>query len=604
MENKRFIYLQVIFILLLLTACSSDFLDKYPLDKLTEETAFITNENFKTYAWGLYEYFDGFPTDGGYTPACLAREFDSDNIIQARLGYESDYAYQKKVIPATSSKWDFSYIRRVNILLHNIDKSSMSDKDKEHWRSVGYFFRALRYFDLVKDYGDVPWIDKVLSDNDTILFSQRTPRAIVTSNMLSDLKYAEQHIKSNGDGANTINKNVVRALISRFGLFEGTWRKYHGLPGGDVYLQACVEASIPLLEDFPSIMSSYDDVYNSEELVGQPGIILARQYATSQATHSITRVIRSSSWYADVTKDAVDSYLCTDGRPISTSAVYEGDRDVYAQFRNRDRRLYFTVTPPYKVVITGPAGTSFTWDYTNSPKDREYIDLMARLSPATGKRLPVSNYVGYTVNMMPHFRNYPNGQGFLVTELGFYYWKYYNRHVDNMSLLSSTIDFPVFRIEEVMLNYAEASFELGTFNQSIADATINKLRIRANVGGMRISDINASFDLNRDPTVDPVLWEIRRERRVELLGDGFRFSDLKRWKKGEYFNKQPLGVWIKNSDFGNKIKIYGGGNEGYVEFFALPKGWLEKYYLEPLPTREIALNPKLSQNPGWEKDNR
>ena len=89
--------------------------------------------------------------------------------------------------------------------------------------------------------------------------------------------------------------------------------------------------------------------------MGQPGIILAKQYATDLVTHSITRVIRSSAWYADVTKDAVDSYLCTDGRPISTSKVYEGDKDIYAQFRNRDRRLYYTVTPPYKVKITGSA---------------------------------------------------------------------------------------------------------------------------------------------------------------------------------------------------------------------------------------------------------
>jgi len=601
MKRKKYIQILVATALLGFTACSESFLDKYPLDELTEETAFETNDNFKTYAWGLYEYMSGFPTDGGYTPACLAREFNSDNMIEARSGYESEYAYQKKVIPATSNSWNFSYIRRVNILLQNIDKSAMSETDKEHWRSVGYFFRALRYLDLVEGYGDVPWIDKVLTDSDTeLLYSQRTPRTEVTDKMLSDLLYAEQHIKQAGDGANTINTHVVRALISRFGLFEGTWRKYHGLSGGDAFLQASVAASTKLLASFPSIIGSYDNVYNSEELAGQPGIILARQYETSQATHSITRVIRSSAWYADVTKDAVDSYLCTDGRPVSTSKVYEGDKDVYSQFRNRDRRLYFTVIPPYKVKITGAAGTSFTWDYTTNTKDREYIDKMAALSPENGKRLPVSNFIGYTVNMMPHFRNFPNGQGFVVTQLGFYYWKYYNRHVDNMNLQSSTIDYPVFRIEEVMLNHAEATFELGAFNQSVADATINKLRVRAGIPAMQVSQIDAAFDLDRDPTVEPVLWEIRRERRVELLGDGFRFSDLKRWKKAIYLNKQPLGVWIKNSEFNNKMIINGGGTEGYVQYFAKPTGWLEKYYLEPIPTKEIALNPVLVQNPGWE----
>lgn len=601
MNFNKYIAILPIAAMLMSTGCSSDFLDKYPLDQQTEVTAFDTDDNFRTYAWGLYEYFDGFPTDGGYTPKNITREFNSDNMIEARSGYESDYAYQKKIIPATSDEWNFDYVRRVNVMLQNVDKSSMSDVDKDHWRSVGYFFRAVRYFDLIADFGDVPWIDRVLTDADTdILFSARTPRDVVAKHVLDDLLWAEEHIKES-DGTNTINVHVVRAMISRFGLFEGTWRKYHGLGDSETYLKACADASAKLIKDFPKIMDNYDDLYNSEELVGQPGIILAKQYETSQTTHSITRVIRSSAWYADLTKDAVDSYLCADGRPVSTSKVYEGDKDMYAQFRNRDRRLYYTVIPPYKVKITGPAGTSYTWDYEDDVKHREYIDLMENISTETAKRLPVSNFIGYQVNMMPHFRNFPDGQGFVVTQLGFYFWKYYNRHVDNMALRSSTVDYPIFGIEEVMLNYAEVKYELGQFDQSVADATINVLRKRAYIADMQVSEINASFDLDRDQSVDPVLWEIRRERRIELMGDGFRFRDLKRWKKAEYINKQPLGVWIRNNDFENKMLIHGGTDEGYVEYFAKPSGWLDKYYLEPIPTKETALNTNLKQNPGWSK---
>lgn len=583
-----------------LTGCE-DFLNKTPLDELTESTAFNTYDNFKTYSWKLYEYFDGFPTDGGYTPANISSEYNSDNMINAQSGGESAYAYQLKSVPSTSSSWNFSYIRNVNLMLQNIDKSSMDEDSKNHWRSVGYFFRALRYFDMMVAYGDVPWIDKVLTDTDTdILMGKRTPRDEVARHILEDLQYAEANIKPDGDGSNTINTDVVRALISRFGLYEGTWRKYHEIGGEEVYLRASADASAKLIESFPNLMESYDDVFNSEELVGQPGIILAKQYATSLVTHSITRVIRSSSWYADLTKDAVDSYLCTDGRPIKTSTVYEGDQNIYSQFRNRDRRLYFTVIPPYRVELTGPQATSFTWEYTDAPRDREYIDFMATLTPETGKRLPVSNYVGYNVHAVPHFRNYPNGQGFLVSQLGFYFWKYYNRQVDNMNLRTSTIDYPIFRMGEVLVNYAEAKYELNEFDQSVADASINKLRVRANLPGMVVSEITDAFDPDRDPTVPAVLWEIRRERRVELMGDGFRFRDLKRWKKGEYLNKQPLGMWVNNADYDNKLIIHGGSQEGYVEFFAEPLGWLDYYYLEPLPTQELALNPNLEQNPGWE----
>ncbi len=603
MNLKKYIVLPVIALTGWgMSGCSSDFLDKYPLDEQTEATAFKTSDNFKTYAWGLYEYFDGFPTDGGYTPANISSEYNTDNMIYANSGGESDYAYQLKKLPATSSSWSFTYIRRVNIMLQNIDGSSMSDVDKDHWRSVGYFFRALRYFDMMVAYGDVPWIDKVLSDTDTEeLYCERTPRDEVAKHILEDLQWAEEHIKEGGTGTNTINVHVVRALISRFGLFEGTWRKYHGLNDSETYLRACADASEKLMGAYPSIMPNYDDLYNSEELVGKAGVILAKQYETDMVTHSITRVIRSSAWYVDLTKDAVDSYLCSDGRPVSTSKVYEGDKDLNAQFRHRDRRLYWTVVPPYKVKLTGAAGTSFGWEHTGVASDREYIDFMEEIGgSATGKSLPVSNFVGYQVAGFPHFRNYPNGQGFLVTHLGFYFWKYYNRHVDNMALRSSTVDYLLFGIEEVMLNYAEAKFELGEFSQSVADATINKLRVRAVIPAMNVSEIDASFDLDRDRSVDPVLWEIRRERRIELMGDGFRFRDLKRWKKGEYVNKQPLGAWVKSSDYGGKLNILGGADEGYSILFAKPSGWLEKYYLEPIPTQEIALNPKLKQNPGWE----
>lgn len=114
-------------------------------------------------------------------------------MINAQTGGESDYAYQLKSVPSTSSSWNFSYIRNVNIMLQNIDKSSMNDTEKRHWRSVGYFFRALRYFDMIVAYGDVPWIDKVLSDTDLeALQAPRTPRAQVAQNMLEDLKYAEE----------------------------------------------------------------------------------------------------------------------------------------------------------------------------------------------------------------------------------------------------------------------------------------------------------------------------------------------------------------------------------------------------------------------------
>jgi len=488
-------------------------------------------------------------------------------------------------------------------MLDNISQSTMAPADQNHWRSVGYFFRALRYYDLLAAFGDVPWVEHALTDTSkSVLFAAATPRATVAANILSNLEYAEANIKPAGDGGTTINVNAVRALLSRFCLFEGTWEKYHGLPNANVYLQACVTYSAKLLPTFPTCMSSYDDLYNSEDLTGQAGIILFKQYAVNLTDHEYgPRVMGSTSWDMDVTKDAVESYLCTDGNPISTSTVYAGDKTMYNAFRNRDRRLYYTVLPPYKVTIGSPPST---WTYTSNPADAEYITLMNTLSPSKGKVLPMVQWsqtmqTGLVINMSPHFYSFNGGQPQAISQTGYFYWKGYNRTPLDVGNAFSTNDCPLMRIEEVWLNYAEAQFELGAFTQAIADQTINKLRPRAGLPNMVVANITAATDLNRDPTVDPVLWEIRRERRVELMGDGFRFNDLKRWDKGTYINKQQLGVWVNNSDFGNTLSISGGGASGYVQYFPVPVGWLDKYYLEPVPTQELGLNPNLKQTPGW-----
>jgi len=332
--------------------------------------------------------------------------------------------------------------------------------------------------------------------------------------------------------------------------------------------------------------------------LGKPGIILFRPYAANLRSHANPRFSGSTSWYSDMTKDAVESFLCTDGRPVSTSPLYNGDKTMYNTFRNRDRRLYFCAVPPYKVNATGA-----TFTLTANPADAEYINLMNNLPGNLNKRLPQlaqsPNWTtGNVISTAPHFRNFNSGQPQCVGELGYYFWKFSNRiPMDNTN--GSTNDCPLFRIEEVMLNYAEATFELGIFNQVVANNTINKLRARVGVANMDLSVINSGFDSNRDSSVDPVLWEIRRERRIELFGDGFRFNDLKRWKKGNYMNKQPLGIWAKNADFGNKLLINGGAAEGYVKFYDVPPGWLDKYYLEPIPAQEMALNPQLKPTTGW-----
>jgi starch-binding outer membrane protein, SusD/RagB family len=167
-----------------------------------------------------------------------------------------------------------------------------------------------------------------------------------------------------------------------------------------------------------------------------------------------------------------------------------------------------------------------------------------------------------------------------------------------------------------MVNHAEVAFELGKFTQDEADRSINKLRIRAFIATMVVAGIDAAFDPQRDPTVPPVLWEIRRERRIELFAEGKRFDDLRRWKKGSYLNKELLGCYIKKAELedmrhtganattpfsGFALKLDRAGDAGRISINGTPTdGWKDGFYLYPIPKNQLTMNPDLKQNPGYE----
>lgn len=605
MKMKKNIF-AVLLVSLSLASCLDDgFLDIDPKDSQTESTAFQTYNNFKTYAWGLYDVFTGYGNNGNSSVSnnFFAGDWNADNMIN-NAGGGGIYAYRTAKAETTDSEWDYRYIRSVNLMLDNIDRSSMSEPDREHWRSVGYFFRSYKYFRMLSLFGGIPWVDHVLTDDSHELYGPRDSRDAVAANILSDLLYAEQHIREGGDGENTVNVHVVRALLSRFGLFEGTWRKYHGLPDAEKYLEACVEASEALMADFPTLHPRYEELFNSEDLAGVAGIILYKKYeASASLGHAMTRAVRTGENTIEVTKDAVDSYLCSNGLPVANAASgYGGDHDLYAQFTDRDPRLYYTVCPPYRVVN---ASGNVSWTHTGNADDRKFIDLMAEIAGPTGHRLPHSNFNTLYCPGQPNYQwNQTTNWG--RTRMGFWVWKYYNTHTNVSSNGGTcTTDAPLFRMGEVLLNYAEAKCELGEFTQEVADRTVNQLRRRAGsqsssagVADMTVAGIDASFDPMRDPDVDALLWEIRRERRVELMGEGFRLDDLRRWKKGSYVDRQPLGAWIPESERGGKASSHVTA-EGYVFYFGVPQGWQEKHYLRPLPLDELALNKALEQNPGW-----
>lgn len=597
-------YITIFTLLLVLTNCE-DPLERFPKDELTIPTTFTTYRNVQTYAWEFYNIFGTY-----HFGRNSLGEHTADLMVDGRNNNGNDWIWQRITVPSSGGIYNGSYsrIRKVNLMLDNLDTSQMEEGEKDHWRSVGYFFRALEYFNLVSAYGDVPWVETAPSDADTdILFGGRTPRNEVTQNILDNLLFAEANINEDGEGPsnpNSIGVDAVRALISRFGLFEGTWRKYHGLGGETPYLQASVEASEKLMNDYPSLHPKYEELFSSIDLKGKAGIIFYKEYDLTTINHNLNQWSRSSeSPFWDFTKKAADMYLLQDGTPVSADPDFVNrEKDPYDEFRGRDYRMYYTITPPFQVTVVPGTGNK-EWEHVADPKHREYIDLLGTISNNIDKPLPDNNWAGFITPTSPHWRGkaqpgLPFDPGYNTTSWGYKQYKFLNNtHV--AIAWQDEHDQPIFRMGEILMNYAEAQFELGNFSQSVADATINQLRARANVASMSVGAIGAGFDPDRDPTVDPVLWEIRRERAVELMGEGFRDEDLRRWRKMDYATEEKLGRYIVAADF-NNIPVQGGASEGYVSRIGVPPSWPDYYYLQPLPSDQIVLtNNAIEQNPGW-----
>ena len=534
--------------LMLCSSClNNDFMERTPLDKQTAETVFTTNENFKTYMWQFYVN-RSFPVyDWSYVnDFCDAY---SDNACsQHSLNATNQYAWDKVVVPTSGGGWNFSTIRALNLMLDHIESSQLTDSEKEHWRSVGYFFKALDYFWLMDRFGDVPYLEHYITDGDKEeLYKAATPRLELAAKILELLEYARDHIGTQDDGENTINEDCVNALISRFGLFEGTWQKYHGLSSEteyNRYLQASFDASSVLMNKHTELISSYDAIFNSSSLAGQPGIILYREYQNATGRgHTYTRYTRASGLLIHPTADLVKSYLCTDGKPIYNSSVYMGDKitgdaPMHLEFMNRDRRLYYTVVPPYRVYNKKGQPCTGSVQYPNFTRtehlnDSKFLDLMDEICAEDNseKLLPVRQWGDRLVGAMPHLYNdrYNLGQVFVNSLGGYYLWKYYNTSSNVSTANIQETDAPIFRMGEVLVNHAEVAYELGMFNQSVADVTINKLRKRVHIADMIVEEITSDFDPMRVPDVDRVLWEIPRDRRVELMAEVFRCPDTRRW---------------------------------------------------------------------------
>lgn len=549
----------------------SDFLDKEPLDRFTDDNYWTSESNVRTYAWMFYDEFLGYGNGTGTTSEFYFQNGGATMNISDDLCNNSFLQYD--ATPASSnSNWKSYYkcIRRANIMLERVNTvPGISESQLNHWNGVAKFFRAFSYFRLVQRFGDVPYFDKPLVESDRpSVFQPRMNRNDVMDRVMADLDEAYASVLV-ADQTNTINRYVVAALASRVALYEGTYRKYHSLGSSTNFLESAKRYSDAIISSNQySLNSDYKSVYNSVELKASSEMILYKDYQPSIWMHSIQSYTNTSTVINGMTKAAVESYPCVDGLPISQSELYQGDASMESVLANRDTRMSATLSPK--------------WAYAGKED--------GGLSSNTGYRIILFNNPGLSGSQVT-----TNGQ--------------------------NHIDAPIFGYAEVLLNYAEALAELNQMTQADMDKSINLLRARAGVAPLSYADestIQANGITINDPArttslesktgiVSPLIWEIRRERRAELMSwTHIRYFDLMRWKKGLYLdmNENPnvaRGALVTEENRGNGTVDQNG--------YLLPYGSNvrvfdeSKHYLNSIPMNEILLYEaeglSLPNNPGW-----
>jgi hypothetical protein len=289
-----------------------------------------------------------------------------------------------------------------------------------------------------------------------------------------------------------------------------------------------------------------------------------RRYQLGVFTNHVQSYHRS--YNGGATKSAVEDYLCTDGLPISLSPLYQGDAQIEDVFENRDPRLRQTILHPEDVGY---------YRYGNNDT-RPYPRLVGM-------------------------------EGGLTNETGYQIIKAYDNDPAYATYNTSATPAVVLRFGEALLNYAEAMAELGTITQDDLDISINRLRDRVAMPHLDMSNVPVDPRYTNDG-VSPLIVEIRRERRVELFMEGFRYDDLRRWKQGKKLEIPDYGIRWDDAAIARypKANVKSSMVDGvpYIDVYqgtdwANPVFDENKHYLWPIPLSDLAQNPAIGQNPGW-----
>ena len=528
---KHLKYLYSLLACIFLLSCNKEVLDRPPLDRIIDsEDGFWRNEDdVRLYANAFYpNYFNGYNTSFtvDYTPVRGYTFNDDLTGKNVQSNFESSVPTSRGSTSEAAAwmgeyagpTWDFAWVRKSNILidrLDNVAKPNLTDAAYKHWMAVARFFRGFEYSRLVSVFGDVPYFDKVVENTDlATLYKDRDSRGVVMDKVYDDFKYVLENIRET-DGAQYLNRYIAAGFISRFMLFEGTFQHYHGLDAARAkkYLEFAVDAAgIVINSNKYNFSRDFKTIFSSDNLAGHPEVLLYRAYdAAVTITHSIGSYQNGTEVVGvDANLVLIKSFLANDGKPWQNSAVPDASSFAIADLvKTRDPRFEAS-------FVDKTLASSATLLYGYKFASREAI-----------------TYIG---------RAYPPAWG------------------SN----TNTSDAPVMRLAEVVLNWIEAKAvlaqEMGgpAVTQADLDKSVNAIRNRPidaaaiAKGVVKTAPLTLAtipVDPTKDADVPDLIWEIRRERRMEFVFEHTRLLDLKRWKKltNMNYSSNPdyfLGPWV------------------------------------------------------------
>ena len=602
-----------------LTACFD--MDQEPQGELSTSEAFSTTNEIQMYLNMFYQ--GSVPVSGGGGNAnntaiktqssgadngIAFGDVASDNLLPTT--FNTRLAGQLALSTA-SELTDYKPIRNVNFLLQNIGRCQDQESDAfKQCLGEAYYFRAAYYYDLLKNYGGVTWVDTPLDPDAGQMVKPRNTRTELTNYILADLDLAIENLNEQSSNATgRVHRDVARTLKSEVALFAATWEKYHRAENDPFYdetltnadeqirdwLNQAAEAAKAVMDrgvweisrQNNNTLTDYRDLFITLDLTGNQEVLWWKQYnASASIGHNVTYYSNHGGGNKGVSASLVDDYLTIDGRPFIGAEKLEAKKTYGEELSPevRDPRLSQTVcTPGQQIRIEQQTGGVLSNVYFEWPPINE-----------TGYH---RNTTGYSLLKYNEFNS---------SDINIY--------SQEMRGQAPAIQF---RYADVLLNYAEALAELdGAGNAQNIILALRPLRERV---GMPDVDFDREYNTDADypfRNLDKYIQAVRRERRVEKAAENTRLTDILRWAAADELivGKFPIGALYTGSTLGEHFAgtlTEGDGlwltPDGYMyacNVADYPNGWqfnVNRDYLLPIRQDMIGnlTGGMWEQNPGW-----